>query len=141
MGSGPNKLILYILNLQIWPPKFDQAIKKSKFNFVVEYPTCMSIKRFLTGKMALPCQNLIYCLRLNINFVLPGTHLYTYKSLISPLPTFKIHFLTFRFAILTPASLSEFDLLPPFNQKRPKTIQNGAFSEFSYFRMFLDVFF
>ena len=39
------------------------------------------------------------------------------------------------------ASLSEFDLLPPFKQKRPKTIQNGAFSEYSYFRMFLDVFF
>ena len=42
---------------------------------------------------------------------------------------------------LVGASLSEFDLLPLFKQKRPKTIQNGAFSEYSYFRMFLDVFF
>ena len=55
------------LTLVVWPPKFDRAIKKSKFNFFVEYPTWVSIKRYLTGKLALACQNLIYCIRLKEN--------------------------------------------------------------------------
>ena len=49
------------------PPKFDWAIKKSKFNFVVEYPTWVSIKRYLTGKLALACHIWIYCIRLKEN--------------------------------------------------------------------------
>ena len=36
-------------------------------------------------------------------------------------------------------SLSAFDLLPPFKQKRPKTIQNVVFLEYSHFGTFLDV--
>ena len=46
---------------------YDKAIKKSKFNFVVEYPIWVSIKRYLTGKLALACHNLIYCIRLKEN--------------------------------------------------------------------------
>ena len=55
------------LGVRKWPPKFDLAIKKSKFNFVVEYPTWVSIKRYLTGKLALACQIWIYCIRLKEN--------------------------------------------------------------------------
>ena len=51
----------------ILTPKFDWAIKKSNFNFVVEYPTWVSIKRYLTGKLALACQIWIYCIRLKEN--------------------------------------------------------------------------
>ena len=51
----------------VWPPKFDWAIKNWKFNFFVEYPTWVFIKRYLTGKLALACQNLIYCIRLKEN--------------------------------------------------------------------------
>ena len=60
------------LPLGVWPPKFYRAIKKSKFNFFVEYPTWVSIKRYLTGKLALACQNLIYWLRLNKNVQKPS---------------------------------------------------------------------
>ena len=60
------------LGVRKWPLKFDRAIKKSKFNFVVEYPTWVSIKRYLMGKLTLACQNLIYCLRLNKNAQKPS---------------------------------------------------------------------
>ena len=46
--------------------------KKSKFNFVVDYPTWVSIKRYLTGKLTLACQNWIYCLHLNKNVQKPS---------------------------------------------------------------------
>ena len=35
--------------------------KSGDFNFVVEYPTWVSIKRTLTGKLAVDGQNFIYC--------------------------------------------------------------------------------
>ena len=66
------KLIFGVLVVGKCPRRFDWAIKKSKFNFVVEYPTWVSIKRYLTGKLALACQNLIYCLRLNKNVQKPS---------------------------------------------------------------------
>ena len=44
------------LGVRKWPPKFDLAIKKSKFNFIIEYPTWVSINRYLKGKLALACQ-------------------------------------------------------------------------------------
>ena len=47
----------------VWPPKSDRAIKKSKFNFDVEYPTLVSLKRTLTGKLTADGQNFIYCVR------------------------------------------------------------------------------
>ena len=59
----PNKIILYILTLQIRPPKF---------NFVVEYPTWVSIKRYLTDKLALAYQNWIYCIRFVENVQKPS---------------------------------------------------------------------
>ena len=37
------------------------------FEYVVEYPTWVSIKRYLTGKLALDCQIWIFCLRLKEN--------------------------------------------------------------------------
>ena len=43
--------------------KSDQAIKKSKSDFVAECPIWVSIKRYLTGKLALAYQNWIYCIR------------------------------------------------------------------------------
>ena len=46
------------LGVRKWPPKFDWAIKKSIFNIFVEYPW-VSNKRYLTGKLALACQNWI----------------------------------------------------------------------------------
>ena len=61
------KLIFGVLVVGKCPPKFDWAIKKSKFNFVVEYPTWVSIKRYLTGKLALACQIWIYCIHLKEN--------------------------------------------------------------------------
>ena len=47
----------------VGPWKSDQAIKKSKSDFVAEYPIWVSIKRYLTGKLALAYQNWIYCIR------------------------------------------------------------------------------
>ena len=55
------KLIFGVLVVGKCPPKFDWAIKKSKFNFVVEYPTWVSIKRTLTGNFEADGQNVIYC--------------------------------------------------------------------------------
>ena len=43
----------------VWPRKYDPAIKKSKLNFVVEYPIWVSIKRTLTGKLAVGGRNFI----------------------------------------------------------------------------------
>ena len=50
---------------------YDQAIEKSKFNFVVGYPLWVSIKRYWTGKLALACQNWIYFIRLKENVQKP----------------------------------------------------------------------
>ena len=56
----------------VWPRKYDQAIKKSKFNLVVEYPIWVSIKTTLTGKLALAGQNLNYFIRLKENVQKPS---------------------------------------------------------------------
>ena len=66
-GFHKNQREILKIHCALWPPKFDWAIKKSKFNFVVEYPTWVSIKRYLTGKLALACQIWIYCIRLKEN--------------------------------------------------------------------------
>ena len=42
---------VHVFHQRVWPQKYNQAIKKSKFNFVVEYPIRLSIKRTLTGKI------------------------------------------------------------------------------------------
>ena len=44
------------------PLKSDKAIKKSKSDFVAEYPIWVSIKRALTGRLVVDGQNLIYCI-------------------------------------------------------------------------------
>ena len=44
-----------------------KAIKKLKSDFVAEYPILVSIKRYLRGKLALACQNWIYCIRFKEN--------------------------------------------------------------------------
>ena len=46
---------------------YDLAITKSKFNFVEEYLIWVSIKRTLTGKLAVDGQNLIYCAQFGEN--------------------------------------------------------------------------
>ena len=51
-----------------WPPNYDLAIKKSKFNFVVECPIWVSIKRTL----AVDGQNVNYFVRLEENIQKPS---------------------------------------------------------------------
>ena len=51
--------------------KIAKRSKYGNFNFVVEYPIWVSIKRTLTGKLALAGQNLIYCIRLKENVQKP----------------------------------------------------------------------
>ena len=46
-------------------------IKKSKSNFVLEYPIWVSIKKTLTGKLAVDGQNFIYCVRFQENVKKP----------------------------------------------------------------------
>ena len=41
--------------------KMANRSKYGNFNFVVEYPIWVSIKRTLTGKLAVDGQNFIYC--------------------------------------------------------------------------------
>ena len=41
--------------------KMANRSKYGNFNFVIEYPIWVSIKRALTGKLAVDGQNLIYC--------------------------------------------------------------------------------
>ena len=41
--------------------KMANKSKYGNFNFVVEYPIGLSIKRTLTGKLAVDGQNFIYC--------------------------------------------------------------------------------
>ena len=65
------------LGVRKWPPKFDQAIKKSKFNFVVENPTWVSIKRYLTGKLEVDGQNIYYFVQLEENVQKPSKILKT----------------------------------------------------------------
>ena len=55
------------LGVRKWPPKFHRAIKKSKFNLVVEYPIWVSIKRTLAGKLAVGGWNFIYCAQFGEN--------------------------------------------------------------------------
>ena len=47
--------------------KIAKRSKYDNFNFVVEWPIWVSIKRTLTGKLAVAGQNLIYCIRLKEN--------------------------------------------------------------------------
>jgi len=47
--------------------KFDQAIKKSKINDVVEYLIWVFIKRTLTGKLAVDGRNFIHCVQFEVN--------------------------------------------------------------------------
>ena len=51
--------------------KIAKRSKYGNFNFVVEYPIWVSIKRTLTGKLALAGQNLIYCICLKENVQKP----------------------------------------------------------------------
>ena len=51
---------------------YERAIKKSKFNFVVEYPIWVSIKRTLTGKLAVDGQKINYFVRLEENVQKPS---------------------------------------------------------------------
>ena len=48
--------------------KMVKMAKYGHFEYVVEYPIWVSIKRYWTGKLALACQNWIYCIRLKENF-------------------------------------------------------------------------
>ena len=55
----------------VWPQKYDPAIQKSKFNFVVEYTIWVSIKRTLTGKSVVDGQNINYFDQLEENIQKP----------------------------------------------------------------------
>ena len=46
--------------------------KNGHFDYLVEYPIWVSIKRTLTGKLALASQNLIYCIRFEENIQKPS---------------------------------------------------------------------
>ena len=46
--------------------------KYGHFEYVVEYPIWVSIKRYWTGQLALACQNWIYCFRLKENVQKPS---------------------------------------------------------------------
>ena len=61
-------LILGPFGPTIGPLKSDQALKKSKSDFVAEYPIWVSIKRTLTGKLVVDGQNLIYCVQLKLKY-------------------------------------------------------------------------
>ena len=50
--------------------KMANRSKYSDFNFVVEYPIWVSIKRTLTGKLAVAGQNSIYCVQFLLDFFL-----------------------------------------------------------------------
>ena len=52
-----------ISNEEIASKMFKMA-KYGPFEYVIEYPIWVSIKRYLTGKFALACQIWIYCIRL-----------------------------------------------------------------------------
>ena len=41
--------------------KMVKMAKYGHFDYVVEYPIWVSFKRYWTGKLALACQNWIYC--------------------------------------------------------------------------------
>ena len=47
--------------------KIAKRSKYGNFNFVVEYPIWVSINRTLTGKLAIDCQNFIWCVRFEEN--------------------------------------------------------------------------
>ena len=47
--------------------KMANRSKYGNFNFVVEYPIWVSIKRTLTGKLAVGGQNFIYCVQFQEN--------------------------------------------------------------------------
>ena len=51
----------------VWTRKYDMAIKNSKFYLVVEYPIWVSIKRTLTGKLAVGGRNFIYSAQVKEN--------------------------------------------------------------------------
>ena len=51
--------------------KMAKRSKYGDFNFVVEYSTWVSIKRTLTGKLAVDYQNFIYCVQFQENFQKP----------------------------------------------------------------------
>ena len=51
--------------------KMANRSKYGNFNFVVEYPTWVSIKRTLTGKLAVDGQNYIYCAQFKENVQKP----------------------------------------------------------------------
>ena len=52
--------------------KMVKMAKYGHFEYVVEYPIWVSIKRYWTGKLALACQNWIYCIRLKENVQKPS---------------------------------------------------------------------
>ena len=52
--------------------KMANRSKYGNFNFVVEYPIWVSIKRTLTGKLAVGGQNFIYCVQLKENVQKPS---------------------------------------------------------------------
>ena len=52
--------------------KMSKMAKYRHFEYVVEYPIWVSIKRYWTGKLALACQNWIYCIRLKENVQKPS---------------------------------------------------------------------
>ena len=47
--------------------KIAKRSKYGNFNFVVEYPLWVSIKRTLTGKLVVDGQNFIYCVQIQEN--------------------------------------------------------------------------
>ena len=61
-----------MLTYGVWPRKYDPAIKKSKFNFVVEYPILVFIMRILTCKLSVDGQNINYFVRLEDNVQKPS---------------------------------------------------------------------
>ena len=60
--------------------KFDQGLKKSKS--VVEYLIWVSIKRTLTGKLAVDGQNFIYCVQFEENVKKPPKKADSWKIIV-----------------------------------------------------------
>ena len=52
--------------------KMVKMAKYGHFEYVVEYPIWVSIKRYWTGKLALASQNWIYCIRFVVNVQKPS---------------------------------------------------------------------
>ena len=91
--------------------KMVKMAKYGHFEYVVEYPIWVSIKRYLTGKLALACQNWIYC----ISFL---------ENVQKPFETeffrIQLFFEVFGRFLLNGCSKSNFECFGPFSSNRTK---------------------